>query len=364
MKIHFVMASTRFTGGRQEMIRHGVSLFERGHAVIFWVQESTRRLDWINVQVPIRQIPTEGLAQLPLADVCIFDRVRLAAPLLKANRGKVAHLCQGFEGTDLDCKLAERRRKKGFLGSLPGLFSAWKRRREIDRAYALPTAKIATHRPLVELLARRFGQQAWFVPCGLPSGIFLPMAERTFTNRTILVVGPSDTSWKRVPDALQAVGLLKKNDPTIRLVRIAQHPMRDFEKQMGVTDEYHTMLTPVQMAEQYRRADLLVLTSNATEGFGLPALEAMACGLPCVLTDIPAFRAFAATGDHAHFVPVGQPEAQAKAIASLLASPAERARLCRRGIEVAENYRFERSSEAMELALRAIIAGMRTPQAA
>jgi hypothetical protein len=82
--------------------------------------------------------------------------------------------------------------------------------------------------------------------------------------------------------------------PQVRLIRVAQHPMREAELRMNVTDEYHTMLSPCQMAGLYRRADVLLISSDATEGFGLPVLEAMACGVPCVVTDIPAFRTFAA----------------------------------------------------------------------
>jgi glycosyltransferase involved in cell wall biosynthesis len=163
--------------------------------------------------------------------------------------------------------------------------------------------------------------------------------------------------WKRVTDALAAVRLLKRRRPDVRLLRVAQHPMRDVERALAVTDEYHSMLTPPEMASLYRRADVLLLASDATEGFGLPLLEAMACGLSCVVTDIPAFRTFARPDDYSYFAEVGDVQGMAAAVERLLDSPAERERLGVRGLEVAAGYTMRRSCDAMEETLTAIAAG-------
>jgi glycosyltransferase involved in cell wall biosynthesis len=227
----------------------------------------------------------------------------------------------------------------------------WRRKRQIDRGYATPTAKIVVHHHLRELIACRFGQWAYFVPYGLPEGVFTPPGQRHFDGQTILVVGPTDTGWKRIGDALEAVRLLKQRRPAVRLVRVAQHGMRERERKLGVTDVYHTVLGPAAMAELYRGADVLLLTSDATEGFGLPLLEAMACGTPAVVTDIPAFRTFAQPADYAHFVPVANPPAAANALGCLLDDLAERQRLSKRGPSVAAGYQIERSRQAMEAAL-------------
>jgi glycosyltransferase involved in cell wall biosynthesis len=53
-----------------------------------------------------------------------------------------------------------------------------------------------------------------------------------------------------------------------------------------------------------RAADLFVSGSHA-EGSGYAALEAMACGVTPVLTDIPAFRALTANGRIGHLWPLG-----------------------------------------------------------
>lgn len=54
------------------------------------------------------------------------------------------------------------------------------------------------------------------------------------------------------------------------------------------------------------------------EGFGLPALEALACGTPCLLSNLPVFREFA--GDAASYVDPYDRAAIAQAIARSLAN--------------------------------------------
>jgi glycosyltransferase involved in cell wall biosynthesis len=357
MRIALFCASTTFSGGRLALLRHADELVRRGHEVSVWVQGTEPKIDWLDATFGVGGFSLPSLRRLARADVCIFDRIRLARPLLRAGIGKVVHLCQGFEGTDAQLRLRSAWRQRGGILRLPRLWRLWRRRRAIDQAYRLPTTKVVTHRHLGGLLARRFGQPSYFVPYGLPAGVFTPPPARPARGRTVLIVGPTDVGWKRVTDALAAMKLLKERVKDVHVIRVSQHPMRDVERAFGVTDEYHSMLRPPEMAALYRRADVLLLSSDATEGFGLPLLEAMACGLPCVVTDIPAFRTFAQPDDYAHFVEVGDSPAMAAAVGHLLSSPAQRDSLSARGLEVSAAYTMQRSADAMEAALAAIAAG-------
>jgi glycosyltransferase involved in cell wall biosynthesis len=92
-------------------------------------------------------------------------------------------------------------------------------------------------------------------------------------------------------------------------------------------------------AALFTGADLFVYPSRY-EGFGLPVLEAMACGVPVLTTTGGSLPEVA--GDAALLVDPGEPDLLAGAMARLLGDPAARARLARRGRARAAAQTWER----------------------
>jgi glycosyltransferase involved in cell wall biosynthesis len=70
------------------------------------------------------------------------------------------------------------------------------------------------------------------------------------------------------------------------------------------------------LAAIYRRAALLLHTAEA-EGFGLPLIEAMACGCPVLASDLPVLREVG--GEAVDYCPVAGVEAWANSAIRLLA---------------------------------------------
>ena len=97
------------------------------------------------------------------------------------------------------------------------------------------------------------------------------------------------------------------------------------------------------LAALYRGADVLVVTSRH-EGFGLPALEAMASGTPVVAfanTAIPEV-----VGDGGEMVPDGDVAAMVRAVSAVLDNDAVRRALAQRGLARAGRFSWRRSAEA------------------
>jgi glycosyltransferase involved in cell wall biosynthesis len=101
-------------------------------------------------------------------------------------------------------------------------------------------------------------------------------------------------------------------------------------------------------------ADLFVYPSRY-EGFGLPVLEAMACGVPVVTTTGGSLPEVA--GDAALLVPPGDPGALAAAIAKLAGDPAAHAEVAARGRRRAAGFTWERCAALTAAAYRRALAG-------
>jgi glycosyltransferase involved in cell wall biosynthesis len=96
-----------------------------------------------------------------------------------------------------------------------------------------------------------------------------------------------------------------------------------------------------ELPRWYRGADVFVFPSRF-EGFGMPVVEAMACGTPCVVSSHPSLDE--ACGDAAIRVDPESPEEMAAGIERALAESDE---LVRRGFEHARGFTWRRTGEIM-----------------
>jgi glycosyltransferase involved in cell wall biosynthesis len=126
---------------------------------------------------------------------------------------------------------------------------------------------------------------------------------------------------KRLDVLFRVFARLRRDWPDLCLV---QHGAELSEEQHQLARELRISdrlintidLSRAGMAALYHRAKLLLLTSER-EGFGLPALEALASGAVIVLSDISAFREIA--GEAGVFCPVGDLDVWTETVGALLA---------------------------------------------
>jgi glycosyltransferase involved in cell wall biosynthesis len=91
----------------------------------------------------------------------------------------------------------------------------------------------------------------------------------------------------------------------------------------------------------YRQAELLVFPSRY-EGFGLPPLEAMACGTPVLVADTSSLPEI--VGSAGRVFPLETPEILAERIAALIAAPETLAAMRDAGLERAATFTWERTA--------------------
>jgi glycosyltransferase involved in cell wall biosynthesis len=102
----------------------------------------------------------------------------------------------------------------------------------------------------------------------------------------------------------------------------------------------------------YSGATLLTFVSH-DEGFGLPALEAMACGTPVVVADRGALPEI--TGDAALRADPEDPESIAAAIGRITRDAEVRERLRKRGLERARQFSWKKTADEMIAVYRELV---------
>lgn len=186
------------------------------------------------------------------------------------------------------------------------------------------------------------------VPNGIDTDRFHPLPGVARVPGRIIATTSADTPLKGMYHLLHAlaklrrkrdlqlvvVGTPRKNGGVVRLVR---------RLGLGAHVRFTGPISQAAFVREYARATLAVVPS-VYEGFGLPAGEAMACGVPVVSTTGGALPEV--VGDAGLLVPPADPEALAAAIAALLDDPDRAARLGRAGYErVHRQFTWRRAAE-------------------
>jgi glycosyltransferase involved in cell wall biosynthesis len=178
---------------------------------------------------------------------------------------------------------------------------------------------------------------------GVDTEWFRPHPEVARSRSELLCVARASDPNKGVATLVRALARLPQ-DVTLTLVDQdhGEHEGRRLAHALGCADRLRVVgrVSRGELVRLYARATLVVVPS-LYEGFGLPAVEAMACGTPVVASAAGALPEVMAAGGGGALVPPGDPEALTKAISELLAAPEARARQgarARAGIETAFSW--------------------------
>ncbi|HAL92591.1 MAG TPA: hypothetical protein DCM68_06155 [Verrucomicrobia bacterium] len=169
--------------------------------------------------------------------------------------------------------------------------------------------------------------------------------------KTVLYVGRSDP-YKNLPGLVEAFARLVKDGGVDARLRIVGSPDVRYPeagavaRRLGVADrvEWSGYLDDAGLLRAYQEADVLALLSKY-EGFGLPVLEAMACGTPVVCSDAASLPEVA--GAAARVVAPADVAGAAAALKEILTDPAEAARLRAAGLEQARKFSWRTAAAAV-----------------
>lgn len=175
------------------------------------------------------------------------------------------------------------------------------------------------------------------IPNGVDEKLFFPKGEKMFNRpvREILFVGRLD-SRKNLRLLINALNRIKRKIRT-RLTVIGlgreYHALKLLTNRINLDVHFLGHIRHIDLPRIYNKADLFVLPS-LYEGIPLAALEAMACGVPTILSDgspdigIPRFKRRSETG-------------LSKMLEEILSSDSTLTRLSEKSYELSRSYRWE-----------------------
>lgn len=335
MKICYLLQDVqKIWGGVKTVLEEANILTERGHHVTIIAQSPAP--SWINLKcdfIQAEQFTHDTVPECDLVVGTLFTTIRGA---VECRRGIPVHYCQGYE---LDYTSDPEYQKY------------------VHEAYRLPAEKITIASHLTAKLKRNYNIDAHEITYWANSKNLYPGEFRKIERPVrIGIVGPAELGWKDIITGLRALDLLHRSGLEFICVRITNTEPIEVEKQLDFPLEWHQQVNPDDMANLYRSMDIFLGTSRGDEeGFFMPAVEALSCGIPAVLTDIPCFRGYG-EGEYTLFVPPKDPAAMAKAILEIIGSEERQKRLRSEALTLAEKYRPEHHIDSLENLFREILA--------
>jgi glycosyltransferase involved in cell wall biosynthesis len=297
---------------------------------------------WVTAQLVILR-PRYQIVQWVMTGLHVLIGMPVAAALGMKNILMLAGCGEGR-------RLLERPRGRKLLGIL---------HRHADRIVILNPAMQQ------ELLDLQFpAERLVTLPCGADPEIFHPSGAAEWAalrarwelaeDGPVIVFTGRFVEAKRLPDLIDAFARLTPRHPRAVLVLAGDGPLgaelaaRASAAGLARRVRFPGMLPPAQVAEVLRLADVYVLPS-ATEGIPCSLVEAIASGLPAVVSDIPGTGMLVRQGVTGLRVTAGDVPSLAAAIENLLGDPGARERMGRAGRALfLENYTVDRVREGYE----------------
>jgi phosphatidyl-myo-inositol alpha-mannosyltransferase len=201
----------------------------------------------------------------------------------------------------------------------------------------------------VSELARRWqvealGSDAVEIPNGVDVSAFArgePLDGYPRAGRTVLFLGRYDEPRKGMDVLLGALPALIEHHPDVQILIVGRGDEDRLRREAGRHAGHLRFLGQVSDAEKaaaLRSADVYVAPNLGGESFGIILIEAMAAGTPVVASELDAFRRVLRDGTAGLLTPIGDSDALATAIDTLLTDDETRMRLVSTATQVVAGY--------------------------
>jgi N-acetyl-alpha-D-glucosaminyl L-malate synthase BshA len=199
------------------------------------------------------------------------------------------------------------------------------------------------------------------IPNFVDTSRFCPDAKAPVARRVVTHVS-NFRLLKRVEDVVRIFARVRGEMPA-KLHLAGDGPERSHVEALvsllGLADDVTFFGERVDVAKILQESDVFLLPSE-TESFGLGALEAMACGVPVVASNVGGLPEVVRDGETGFLASVGNIEAMAKHVRDLLADPDLHARMSRAArTRAEEHFQLEPAVDRYQAVYRRLVGGAR-----
>jgi glycosyltransferase involved in cell wall biosynthesis len=327
MKIVYVMTDLGRGGGQKVLCEHISRLATRGHDAELWCLRAD--FTWFNRHVPYQLFSNTDQLGAALRS---FRGVKVATFWVTAS-----WVASNLLTDEVGYYLVQDLDQKTYGGDNSG------------SSYRLGLVPITEGQWVTEKVSRIYTVNPINVGIGLDHQIFrpLPMIREPFrvlTPYRTHTGGPAGLKGWDI--AHKALRLLAMKEPRASVVTFGM------EKAPGITWMPHVHVqspTDRKLRELYSQASLF-LSASRHEGFGLPHLEAMACGCPVVCTDANGNREHCRDGETAEVAPSGDAHALVKGLVEVMHDQELAGKLSQNGLLEAKRYQWDHVLDRLETA--------------
>lgn len=330
----------KIAGGNRIILEHANRLAGRGHLVEIWSSVKPEKLPF-HCEAPVYHFTDN---QFPnSSDIAVITEEGFVPAIFqKTLAGKYFFLAQH----DMEL-VAESVGYKEIQESIKKFFQTSPFKCEI----------ISVSSWVQKRLQDKYHKNSFLIPNGIDIRLFHPTEPLLKTSEPSLIFCFDDQNWKGAIDALGAISIVKQRIKNCRVIIISAKFPRMGTFIDGKLEEITGFSWPVVYFHRPNQEDLAAIYSSGDvffssswyEGFGLPGLEAMACGVPVVTTDSGGVREYAVPYETAVVVPPKNPEALAEGILRILSDKPLQEKLVRNGLEkVKKDFSWDPIIERLE----------------
>lgn len=325
-RITYVLPTLTMAGGVLSVVQLVNELILLGaEARIVALREYPEVYNWKFLAQPILFRSEEELqANFPPSDLIVathWSSATLVAEAAKKQGAVTAYFLQDYEAWFFPESDEESRRK-------------------VLSTYELIGNKIVKSDWLASML-RQDGYDTIKIRLGMDLATFYPRVVQKPGRPVVMAMVRPRTPRRGFPHVIEAMRLVKEHMPEVEVILfgedLSSHQIPfEYRHEGQVTNQQ-------RLAQLYSTVDVF-LDGSDFQGFGRPALEAMACGVACVLTEVGGVTEYARHNENCLLVRPKQPNAFAEAMLKLLRDPALRRRLVEGGQRTVQDYCHKREA--------------------